>query len=162
MTISNPTGQPTLLLAVVRTDHSRLSGLLAEIAVDTETPGVREDIARQVLEATQAHVDTEARLVRPAVRDALGAAVAREMADDNNRVLRLIDAARQLSADPSAWVDEFRHAVETHCELLDGAILPALARSAPSRMVTLGYQFGRELEAAARRTRYTNDVHPGR
>jgi len=145
-----------MLAAVLRTDHTRLLALLDELALDTDTGGARQDLARQLLDTTHAHIDAEARVVRPAVRDVLGAAVARELRDDTDRLFRHIETARQLSGDPSAWIAELRHAVESHRELLDQAIMPALDCNAPARMVALGYQFGRELEAASRRGRVSS------
>jgi hypothetical protein len=150
MTVSNPYGEPTLLASVLRTEHDRLDGLLDEATVRTPTPGVRRDLSRQLAEAALAHTFAESRVLHHAARDVLGNDVMARLAQDADIVRSVF--TRTLDGDeiPEAWIAELRQTLDAHRMLIDDDVLPAMAARVPDRMATLGYEFGRELEAGSR------------
>jgi hypothetical protein len=151
MTLSEPSRGPTLLGAVLHTDHARLLALIGEASVATSTPGVRDTLAQQVVAAVSAHTNAEAQVVYPAARDLLGPDTADRLTDTGDGLQRLLEQPHRAGDGRDAWLGELRAALESHCRAIDDDVLPAMADRAPELMATLGYRFGAVLESASPR-----------
>jgi hypothetical protein len=102
MTLTTPSDGPTLLVALIRTDHDRLVALLHEAAVPTPTPGVSDDLRRQLTASVSAHLNAEAVVALGAIREVLGADAHAERAPELTATLgyRFSDVIEGASRKP--------------------------------------------------------------
>src|SRR5262245_61478050 len=145
MTLTDPTGDPDLLQAVLATAHDRLDSLLTEVARanNTDTPGVANELASDLVAELVGHLNAEAMVVQPEVGAVLGESEQRQMADESHVLGALAKTSRfegyELLA--GAFADH-RHMVESVLgRLRDAAGAP--------RMASLGYDYVRAAEAAS-------------
>jgi hypothetical protein len=149
MTLTTPSDGPTLLVALIRTDHDRLVELLHEAAVPTPTPGVADDLRRQLTASVSAHLNAEAVVALGAIREVLGADAHAKATEDSAHLHGLVHA---LSEHPTAtWVEDLRAAIEDHRRVMEADLLPKVAERAPELTATLGYRFSDVIEGASRK-----------
>jgi hypothetical protein len=144
VTVTNPTGDQTLLHMVLRTEHHRLESVLLEASRDTSgTPGVHDDLVRHLRFSLSRHLNAEAALVRPEVDTVLEDRFAAALAEDTSNLVELFDQ------DPRTLdLDQMDAALHRHTDLYESLLSELRDAVGERRMATLGFEFGRVAEAA--------------
>jgi hypothetical protein len=143
LSITEP--QPGLLDAIVANDHLTLSGLLAELSRDPDTPTV----ARQLAEVLDHHLRVHLSVGENVLLTLLGDT---SLGDLHERAVRIDEELRSHLDDLLANRDgrivpiirELTHALAGHVDLEERELLPELrARVGEREMSRLGFEFSR-------------------
>jgi hypothetical protein len=145
MTLTDPTGEPDLLQAMVATAHDRLDSLLTEAVRQTETPGVNDELGTGLVAELLGHLNAEAMVLQPEVAEVLGDSERRQLSDESAVLSALATTARV-----TGQLDLLAGALADHRQLVDALLGRLRTESDPTRMANLGYEYAHAAEAASR------------
>jgi hemerythrin superfamily protein len=122
-------GDMTDIGALVAADHARIHQLFSELHRDTDTPGVRRALVRDLLTALTAHCEAEQRTVYPVVEQELGRDEAEALRRDHDELDRLIGAVLDAPGDPQrrSVLADLERCARAHMDREEQETLPRLA-----------------------------------
>jgi hemerythrin superfamily protein len=122
-------GDMTDIGALVAADHARIHQLFIELHRDTDTPGVRRALVRDLLTALTAHCEAEQRTVYPMVEQELGRDEAEALRRDHDEMDRLIGAVLDAPGEPQrrSVLADLEQCARAHMDLEERETLPQLA-----------------------------------
>ena len=143
MTVTDPTGDPDLLQRVVAMAHDRLDSLLTAATRPTDTPGVHDELATELVAELVAHLNAEAMVVRPEVGALLSESDERRLADEAH-VLGALATTSRLDG-----YGLLTDALADHRRLVEDMLRRLRDAAGATRMASLGYDYTRAAEAAS-------------
>lgn len=141
MALTDPTGDPTILQAIIANEHATVDQVLTEAMKVTATPGVHEQLLDHLVALVRTHVHAGRSVLDDEVRDALGAERAEALEHDETTLHQLV-----TTRPTGNELDELAASWSRHVDLHD-TILASLRRQVGGRrMAALGWSYQRVAE----------------
>ena len=123
-------GDMTDIGALVAADHAEIRQLFIELRRDTDTPGVRRALVRDLLTDLTAHCEAEQRTVYPVVEEELGRDAAEALRRDHDELDRLIGAVLEAPGEPQrrSVLADLERCARAHMDREERETLPQLAQ----------------------------------
>jgi Hemerythrin HHE cation binding domain len=122
-------GDMTDIGALVAADHAVIRQHFVELQRETDTPGVRRALVRDLLTDLTAHCEAEQRTVYTVVEEALGRDEAEALRRDHDELDRLIGAVLDAPGEPQrrSVLADLERCARAHMDREEQETLPRLA-----------------------------------